>query len=528
MAHPYASQAKSSQAARLSRLKGTAGKSWGSSSMYKKSSLPSTHAGTSRSMTISGGSKGKVSRSMTVSGDKKGKPRADRKVSKYAKGGSVEKFADGGLFGGTSGGLSGRKPKKKKTGKGATTNIIIAQPGGGGGPPGGGGPVPVPVPVPIKPPMGAGAPPPPGLPPGAMPPPGAGAPPVIVNTPPGGGGSPMGMPAGGARPFKSGGSVKKAIGGDVKPSKAYRGFPHSPTTDVDDAVSAQKKGGSVKKKSSYAHGGSIKRQLGGGALEAPTFGGVSSGAPSQGGLTGLATPGMPGAMGGGAAQEGYDDAPPRPGESELPGTARLTGRRDPRRPFPGMPGGGQLFIAPGRATIGPRVPSRPAPGLSTAYKKGGSVAKRASGGGFTGTPYKGTDPKRGWAPSPDPLRDRVTPRSDQLSGGRKVAPDQPRLADESDIVYKKGGKVHGDEAEDKALFNKMFKEKAMKRADGGFVGKNIVSKDPALIGPKFHGQGTGFKKGGSVKRAAGGPASSGKHRLKNIRAARALPAKTES
>ena len=40
MAHPMAGQAKSSQKARLKRLGGNAGKSCGSSSMYKTTTLP--------------------------------------------------------------------------------------------------------------------------------------------------------------------------------------------------------------------------------------------------------------------------------------------------------------------------------------------------------------------------------------------------------------------------------------------------------------------------------------------------------
>src|SRR5262245_39361115 len=112
MTHPYAGQAKSSQAARLKRLTGTAGKSHGSSKMYFKSSYPSG-AGTQREYTISGG---------------KGKRRPD----KLAGGGAV-------------GGKKHRRPH-------STTNIIISHAGGRGGSGGGGGagpnpPAPVPVPI---------------------------------------------------------------------------------------------------------------------------------------------------------------------------------------------------------------------------------------------------------------------------------------------------------------------------------------------------------------------------------------------
>src|SRR4029453_7411843 len=111
MAHPYASQAKASQKRRLGALSAKAGKSWGSSSMYKSKSLPKKNAGSSTPMTISGGSS-------------KGRP------DRLAFGGSVGKK---------------RRPH-------ATTNIIISHAGGRGGSGGGGGagpnpPSPVPVPV---------------------------------------------------------------------------------------------------------------------------------------------------------------------------------------------------------------------------------------------------------------------------------------------------------------------------------------------------------------------------------------------
>ena len=111
MAHPYAGQAKSSQKARLKRLGGSAGKSWGSSSMYKASSLPGKNAGSSTPMTISGGSS---------------KKRPDR-------------MAAGGTVGG---GGKKRRPH-------ATTNIIISHAGGRGGSGGGGGAGPEPRPVPV-------------------------------------------------------------------------------------------------------------------------------------------------------------------------------------------------------------------------------------------------------------------------------------------------------------------------------------------------------------------------------------------
>jgi hypothetical protein len=86
------------------------------------------------------------------------------------------------------------------------------------------------------------------------------------------------------------------------------------------------------------------------------------------------------------------------------------------------------------------------------------VAKRASGGG-SGAAYTGPrDPaeraRRGWGPSPEsPLKDWVRPRSEQLSGGKR-APFEPRLTDESDVVYKRGG--HLSMAQRKALPSSSF------------------------------------------------------------------------
>src|SRR5215471_694745 len=115
MAHPFAAQAQASQKRRLSALGGKAGKSFGSSSMYKKHSYPTLRAGTERPMTISGGSS---------------KKRADRKPMKYADGGRIVGDATPGsptLVGGRAtsnrpnrGGGRGRHRSKN------VTNVIIA------------------------------------------------------------------------------------------------------------------------------------------------------------------------------------------------------------------------------------------------------------------------------------------------------------------------------------------------------------------------------------------------------------------
>jgi hypothetical protein len=313
MAHPYVGQAKSSQQARLKRLTGSAGKAHGSSSMYFKTAYPKG-AGTQREYTISGG---------------KGRSRPDR----LASGGGVGKK---------------RRPH-------ATTNIIISHAGGRGGSGGGGGAgppnqgaVPVPVPRPVPVPVGAGPGP---MGPGPVPvrPPIAGGPAPIPVRPPvpvGAGPPPVGPPVGPpgmpVRPpgMKSGGAVKKrANGGFLKESKGkgYAGYPHSPTSEAGDKVSAHKAGGGVK-----------KRQFGGGGLGTPS-GGMGSGAPAQGGgLTGLLASSMPG----------------RGAQQPIQGPATLSGR-------PMIPAQPLTVPQPKFATS---LLQRPAPGTAVGYKKGGKVS----------------------------------------------------------------------------------------------------------------------------------------------------------
>jgi hypothetical protein len=346
MAHPMAGQAKASEKRRLGALNAHAGKAWGSSQMYKKASYPKKNAGTDREFTIPGG---------------KGRNRPDR----MAAGGGVRK----------------RRPH-------ATTNIIISHAGGRGGsgggggagpnPPGGAGPVPMPVPVnrPVPVPVGAGAapaPPPVGAAPVVVRPPMPAAAPVRPPLPVGPPG--MGGPPPGIRPpgMKKGGSVKLARGGSTSdpPGKAYKGFPHSPTTEVDDAVSAHKKGGKVKKwqsgggigqatssgvgveddASGYRKGGAVKkRQFGGG------MGGMDPMSMSQAPGGGQAPPGV---TGGGLLGPGPGRAPTPP----IQGPPTISGR--PARPA--MP-----LTVPMPPTLGSRL-SRPAPGTTVGYKKGGEV-----------------------------------------------------------------------------------------------------------------------------------------------------------
>ena len=301
MTHPYAGQAKSSQKARLSRLTGKAGKAHGSSSMYFKTSYPSG-AGTQREYTISGG---------------KAKGRPDR----MAAGGSVRK----------------RRAHP-------TTNIIISHAGGTGGSGGAGGPpganVPVPVPRPVPVPVGAGAAP---MGPAPVRPPIAGGPmpagpaPMPVRPP-----IPAGPPPGPPVPvrppgMKAGGAVKKAAnGGFLKDSKGkgYPGYPHSPTTETGDKVSAHKRGGGVK-----------KLQFGGaGGLGS----GVSPGTTQGQGLVGLL----------GNVAPGRAPLPAQKGTPTISGTDQVPA---------------QALTVP-QPKLASSFLQRPAPGTTTTFRKGGAVA----------------------------------------------------------------------------------------------------------------------------------------------------------
>lgn len=157
------------------------------------------------------------------------------------------------------------------------------------------------------------------------------------------------------------------------PGKAYKGYPNSPTTEVDSAVSAHKSGGGVSKRAdggstdtsidieheptepegaSYRKGGAVKkRQMGGG-------------------MGGLGGPPMGGGLGGGEASTNPASAGlfgPGPGRGPTPaiqGPPTISGR--PARP--GLP-----LTVPQPPTLNARL-QRPAPGTTVGYsKKGGSI-----------------------------------------------------------------------------------------------------------------------------------------------------------
>jgi hypothetical protein len=226
-------------------------------------------------------------------------------------------------------------------------------------------------------------------------------------------------------------------------------------------------------------------------------------------------------------------------------------------------------------------------------RHGGGVKKRQLGGlGGAPTPaMMSTLPAQRGQPNISgrgaipPLSNVATPMPNAI--GQRLQP-----APGTSVGFKKGGKTkkhargghvdHADEAEDKRLFKKMYKEEeakekpekraaggitglpgevyrnegrgeasgravanpwgisnppgaVRKRAAGGFVPSNQDSKDPGLAGDKYHQQGVGFRKmGGDVGESKGmgphmpGSAAGGLGRLEKAKMARSVPAKTES
>jgi hypothetical protein len=167
--------------------------------------------------------------------------------------------------------------------------------------------------------------------------------------------------------MKRGGTVKKAIGGPTG-GKAYAGFPHSPTTSVDSAVSAHKAGGGVKAK--YANGGPLdKKKAEEEEDEDDAFGALTSddaGPPKAGPPPTTPTAAMTSKRGGSIKKQGgglLGEAPGRRATPPIKGPPTLSGR--PARPA--MP-----LTVPLPATLAARR-TRPAPGTQVGFKKGGKA-----------------------------------------------------------------------------------------------------------------------------------------------------------
>jgi len=158
-------------------------------------------------------------------------------------------------------------------------------------------------------------------------------------------------------------------------------------------------------------------------------------------------------------------------------------------------------------------------------KKGGVVKYDQGGSNPVTAPIgKPITPPRRNPPIPNPVPIRQTAAQRIGLRGSPITPG-------STAGFKKGGGTHSDAAEDKKLFNKLYKEKEAKeeksgkRAAGGFVPKNATSKDPALSASKYRQQGAGYRAAGGLVNAGG--SGSGKGRLAKSAMAAKVPAKTE-
>src|SRR5215472_639507 len=502
LGHPYAGQVKSSQRRRLRALGAKAGKAWGSSASQHKKKYPKKNAGMEREFTIPGG---------------KGRRRADR------------------LAGG--GAVSSRKHRPTHN-----TNIIISHAGGRGGAGGGGGAPVAAAPRPALPLGGAPVARPPIVPPpvGAMPmgmPMGGGmpmgAPPVRPPLPPpmvGAGAAPPLRPPG----MRKGGVVKKrAKGGSAdmmdvedRKGKGYKGFPFSPTSDVDSVTSSRKKGCVT-----YKRGGRVRGLADGGETPPAGTAGSEDGADKMqfgGGLSGL------GGIGGGFGGAGN---PQMTGQNPG-GVSSLLGAipgRTPTPPIQGPPNisGRRMFPAqpvtvPMPAQLG-SFRAWPAPGTRPGFsKRGGSVkhsdeaedkklikrmmakeekkekAEKRARGGHVGE-IGGSD-RPGETVLGNPGADfnvGSVPAKSVPKGHKSV------LAGEK---YKSWGKG--------------------KRKDGGTVKDSIQQSRPTgLAGDKYENWGVGYRKAGgtvvpSVGRLEGG-SGSGMGRIRKMKQAEKIPDKTE-
>lgn len=347
-----------------------------------------------------------------------------------------------------------------------------------------------------------------------------------------------------------------------------------------------------------ASGGSVKRHK-----PPHTTNIIISHAGGQGGRGGVGAGGV-GAAPGGAR-------PPLPPPA-MPLGAGASPPAMPPRPM-GMPMGGGMPIG-ARPPIAPPVGGAGLPPRPLGMKTGGGVKKRRAGGPLSPT----TDAEQRDQRSPGETIPAQRKRSGgavrklQMGGpaaagatnpiaglagglaggaGTRPTPVQPGIrtisgrparpatplavpmpntlaaqrfmpAPGTTTGFKKGGEVHGDEAEDRKLFGKMMHEREAKkrkrgghvgphatphsvlsapkyhdegvgkRAAGGFVPTRQESEDPGLAGTKYHQQGRGFKGGGYVDNAPMGPhmpgsAAGGLGRLEKTKMAGKVPAKTE-
>jgi hypothetical protein len=289
-----------------------------------------------------------------------------------------------------------------------------------------------------------------------------------------------------------------------------------------------------------ASGGSVRRHK-----PQHTTNIIISHAGGQGGRGGVGAGGVGAAPGGGAMRPPMPPMRPPLGAGAPPMGAPPAMPPRPMMPMGGgMPMGGALPPRPPIAPPGGGMPMRP-PGM----KRGGSVKKKRAGGPLSPTTdaeQRDQHSEGHTVSTPDRKRSGGAIRKLQMGGapmasqtnpiaglagglaggaGTRPTPTQPGVRTISGVParpatplavpmpntlaaqrfmpapgtttgFKKGGKVHGDEAEDKKLFARMYKEKEAKeegapskRKRGGHVGEG-------LAGPKYHDHGVGRRKDG--------------------------------
>lgn len=258
--------------------------------------------------------------------------------------------------------------------------------------------------------------------------------------------------------MKAGGAVMKAAKGgflkDSSPGKSYAGFPHSPTSKVDDAVSAHKDGGSA--------------------------GRSMAGRDVEGQGKGLTPPGKK--LNTGSSRTYGDD------DTGVPGPLHSK-KKVKKLQFGGGAGGGMGQMGLGGGSQSPATPPGGA-GLMGVFPGRQPVPEQQGPPNVSGRPMM-------------PAQPLTVP---QPKMGSSVF---QRPAPGTTVGFKKGGNVHEDEAEDRKLFKSMIK----KRAGGGFVPKQATSKDPGLVSSKYHQQGKGYASGGNVTGGAGAGSGTGISRL---------------
>jgi len=315
--------------------------------------------------------------------------------------------------------------------------------------------------------------------------------------------------------MKKGGRVAGMI--DVKDTsgKGYKGYPFSPTSDVDSTVSARKRGGKV----TFKRGGRVRGLADGGDSGGPPpdTGGSEDGAEKMqfGGTFGGA--GNPQSMGGG------------PGAGGVSGVLGQIPGRTPTGPIQGPPTiSGRPMIPPQPVTVPmPATLSSfrawPAPGTRVGFsKKGGSV--------------KHDDEAEDRKLFSKMMKERKRARGGHVGeiGGSSREGHTVLGAVHSDRRTPRPPAKSVEDAAPTVLTGPKYRNvgKGKRKRGGGVGGDSIQKAAPSVLpGDKYRQQGVGYRAAGgtvvpSVGRLEGG-AGSGMGRIRKMKAAEKIPDKTE-